>query len=193
MTEAIRRRPYSVVLFDEIEKAHSDVFNILLQVLDEGHLTDGLGKNVNFKNTIIILTSNLGSEHFLEKSSSRERIKQEVMPKLQATMRPELINRLDEIIVFNSLSQSDMAGIVNIQLKELSNRLANRQIQISFDDSIKNWLCDIGYDPVYGARPLKRAIQKNLEDKIAKAIISGEITSDKSVMMSHKDGEVSFE
>ena len=193
LTEAIRRRPYSVVLFDEIEKAHSDVFNILLQVLDEGHLTDGLGKNVNFKNTIIILTSNLGSEHFLEKSSSRERIKQEVMPKLQATMRPELINRLDEIIVFNSLSQSDMAGIVNIQLKELSNRLANRQIQISFDDSIKNWLCDIGYDPVYGARPLKRAIQKNLEDKIAKAIISGEITSDKSVMMSHKDGEVSFE
>ena len=115
------------------------------------------------------------------------------MAKLQATMRPELINRLDEIIVFNSLSQSDMAGIVNIQLKELSNRLANRQIQISFDDSIKNWLCDIGYDPVYGARPLKRAIQKNLEDKIAKAIISGEITSDKSVMMLHKDGEVSFE
>ena len=158
-----------------------------------GHLTDGLGKNVNFKNTIIILTSILGSEHFLEKSNSKERIKQEVMTKLQATMRPELINRLDEIIVFNSLSQSDMAGIVNIQLKELSNRLANRQIQISFDDSIKNWLCDIGYDPVYGARPLKRAIQKNLEDKIAKAIISGEITSDKSVMMSHKDGEVSFE
>ena len=190
LTEAVRRRPYSVVLFDEIEKAHSDVFNILLQVLDEGHLTDGLGKNVNFKNTIIILTSNLGSEYFLDKSSSKETIKNEVMSKLQATMRPELINRLDEIVVFNSLSQKDMIGIVNIQLKELSNRLAEKQIKIDFDDSIKNWLCEIGYDPVYGARPLKRAIQKNLEDKIAKDIISGNISADKAVKMSYKDGKI---
>lgn len=190
LTEAIRRRPYSVVLFDEIEKAHSDVFNILLQVLDEGHLTDGLGKNVNFKNTIIILTSNLGSEYFLEKKNSKEKIKQEVMAKLQNTMRPELINRLDEIIVFNSLSKDDMKGIVKIQLKELSKRLANKQMKVTFDESVENWLCEIGYDPIYGARPLKRAIQKNLEDKIAKEIISGGITPDKEIVLRFQNGDI---
>ena len=192
LTEAVRRRPYSVVLFDEIEKAHSDVFNILLQVLDEGHLTDGLGKNVNFKNTIIILTSNLGSEFFLNNSNSKEEIKKEVMNKLQATMRPELINRLDEIVIFNSLSKKDMTGIVDIQLKELSNRLFNNQIKMTFDDSIKSWLCEIGYDPIYGARPLKRAIQKNLEDKIARAIISGEIVPDKEVNMIFENESIRF-
>lgn len=190
LTEAIRRRPYSVVLFDEIEKAHSDVFNILLQVLDEGHLTDGLGKNVNFKNTIIILTSNLGAEYFLDRATPKDVVKKEVIAKLQSTMRPELINRLDEIIVFNSLSREDMIGIVNIQLRELSKRLQNKQIQIDFDESIKSWLCDVGYDPVYGARPLKRVIQKNLEDKIAKAIISGELVQDTPVKMVFRNGAV---
>lgn len=190
LTEAIRRHPYSVVLFDEIEKAHSDVFNILLQILDEGHLTDGLGKNVNFKNTIIILTSNIGSEYFLDKKSKKSEIQQNVLEKLQATMRPELINRMDEIIVFNSLSKEDMRKIVDIQLKELSNRLEQRHIQITFDASIRDWLCEIGYDPIYGARPLKRAIQKNLEDKIAKAIISGGIESENEVITEYTDGEV---
>ena len=190
LTEAIRRRPYSVVLFDEIEKAHSDVFNILLQILDEGHLTDGLGKNVNFKNTIIILTSNIGSEYFLDKKSKKADIQKKVLDKLQATMRPELINRLDEIIVFNSLSKEDMEKIVNIQLNELSKRLEQHQIKIKFDDSIRDWLCEIGFDPIYGARPLKRAIQKNIEDKIAKSIISGEIIPDKEISLVYSDGKI---
>lgn len=190
LTEAIRRRPYSVVLFDEIEKAHSDVFNILLQVLDEGHLTDGLGKNVNFKNTIIILTSNLGAEFFLNKNADKGLIKQEVLNKLQATMRPELINRLDEIIVFNSLTKDDMIGIVNIQLKELSKRLLEKEINLQFDESVKSWLCEIGYDPIYGARPLKRAIQKNIEDMIAKAIISGELNTNRAYVLTYQDGKI---
>ena len=190
LTEAIRRRPYSVVLFDEIEKAHSDVFNILLQILDEGHLTDGLGKNVNFKNTIIILTSNIGSEYFLDKKSKKSDIQKKVLEKLQATMRPELINRLDEIIVFNSLSKEDMGKIVNIQLNELSKRLEQHQIKIKFDDTVKNWLGEIGYDPIYGARPLKRAIQKNLEDKIAKAIIAGEISPDSEHTVEYHNEEI---
>ena len=193
LTEAIRRRPYSVVLFDEIEKAHSDVFNILLQILDEGHLTDGLGKNVNFKNTIIILTSNIGSEYFLDKKSSKADIQKKVLEKLQATMRPELINRLDEIIVFNGLSKEGMGKIVDIQLKELTNRLEQHQIKIKFDNSVKNWLCEIGYDPIYGARPLKRAIQKNLEAKIAKAIISSEITQDTEHTMLYKNAEIQIQ
>lgn len=195
LTEAVKRRPYAVVLFDEIEKAHSDVSNILLQVLDEGHLTDGLGKNVNFKNTIIILTSNLGAEYFLNKNSSKSVIKSEVLTKLQATVRPELINRLDEIIVFNSLSKSDMLGVVDIQLKELAKRLEDRQIKIEFDDSVRNWLCDIGYDPIFGARPLKRAIQKNIEDKLAKLIISGELSSEnesKTYKISHAENEITI-
>ena len=190
LTEAIRRRPYSVVLFDEIEKAHSDVFNILLQILDEGHLTDGLGKNVNFKNTIIILTSNIGSEYFLDKKSKKSDIQKKVLEKLQATMRPELINRLDEIIVFNSLSKEDMGKIVNIQLNELSKRLEQHQIKVKFDDTVKNWLGEIGYDPIYGARPLKRAIQKNLEDKIAKAIIAGEISLDSEHTVEYHNEEI---
>ena len=190
LTEAIRRRPYSVVLFDEIEKAHSDVYNILLQILDEGHLTDGLGKNVNFKNTIIILTSNIGSEYFLDKSLNKADIQHKVIEKLQTIMRPELINRLDEIIVFNSLSKSDMKGIVNIQLDELSKRLKEHKINIKFDETIKNWLCEIGYDPIYGARPLKRAIQKNLEDKIAKSIISGEISPETDITLEYENGAI---
>ncbi len=190
LTEAIRRRPYSVVLFDEIEKAHNDVFNILLQVLDEGHLTDGLGKNINFKNTIIILTSNLGSEFFLNKNASKALVKQEVMTKLQANMRPELINRLDEIIVFNSLTKKNMNGIVDIQLNELSNRLLEKEIKLTFDNSVKNWLCEIGYDPVYGARPLKRAIQKNIEDVIAKTIISGEIKPNQQYNLTYHEGKM---
>ena len=190
LTETIRRRPYSVILFDEIEKAHSDVFNILLQVLDEGHLTDGLGRTVNFKNTIVILTSNLGSEYFSDSKTSKEKIQLEVMKKVQASLRPELINRLDEIIVFNSLSKDNMTGIVEIQLKELSNRLAEKELKVVFDKKIKDWLCEIGYDFVYGARPLKRAIQKNIEDKIAKLIISGELCKEKESTISYKNNEV---
>ena len=191
LTEAVRRRPYSVVLFDEVEKAHNDVFNILLQVLDEGHLTDGLGRNVNFKNTIIILTSNLGSEYFSQ-SVDRKTVKDQVMNVVRMNFRPELLNRLDEILVFNNLSKQNMKGIVDIQLRELNKRLSEKHIDLKIDDSFKDWLCDIGYDPTYGARPLKRALQKNLYDLIAKKIISGEIIEGSKYTVKYLNDEISI-
>ena len=191
LTEAVRRRPYSVVLFDEVEKAHNDVFNILLQVLDEGHLTDGLGRNVNFKNTIIILTSNLGSEYFSQ-SADKKTVKDQVMNVVRMSFRPELLNRLDEILVFNNLSKQNMKGIVDIQLRELNKRLSEKHIDLEIDDSFKGWLCDIGYDPTYGARPLKRALQKNLYDLIAKKIISGEIVEDSKHIVKYSNNEISL-
>ncbi|MDR2267907.1 MAG: AAA family ATPase [Holosporaceae bacterium] len=189
LTEAIRRRPYAVILFDEIEKAHNDVFNILLQVLDEGHLTDGLGHNVNFKNTIIVLTSNLGYEFFQNKSLSKEILSAEVMKAVRATFRPELINRLDEIIVFNSLSRENMRGIVEIQLSDLGRRLEEKKITIAFSENLKNWLCEIGYDQNYGARPLKRCIQKELHDLIARKIIALELPEGSKIKADHRDGK----
>ena len=191
LTEAVRRRPYSVVLFDEVEKAHNDVFNILLQVLDEGHLTDGLGRNVNFKNTIIILTSNLGSEYFSQ-SADKKAVKDQVMNVVRMNFRPELLNRLDEILVFNNLSKQNMKGIVDIQLRELNKRLSEKHIDLEIDDSFKDWLCEIGYDPAYGARPLKRALQKNLYDLIAKKIISGEIVEGSKYRVKYLDNEISL-
>ena len=139
------------------------------------------------------MTSNIGSEYFLEKKAKKSEIQRKVLEKLQATMRPELINRLDEIIVFNSLSKEDMGKIVDIQLNELSKRLEQHQIQLKFDNSVRNWLCEIGYDPIYGARPLKRAIQKNLEDKIAKEIISGKITPETERTVSYKNNEIQIQ
>lgn len=191
LTEAVRRRPYSVVLFDEVEKAHNDVLNILLQVLDEGHLTDGLGRNVNFKNTIIILTSNLGSEYFSQ-SADKKIVKNQVMNVVRMNFRPELLNRLDEILVFNNLSKQNMKGIVDIQLRELNKRLSEKHIDLEIDDSFKDWLCDIGYDPTYGARPLKRALQKNLYDLIAKKIISGEIVEGSKYTVKYSNDEISI-
>ena len=190
LTESVKRRPYSVILFDEIEKAHNDVFNVLLQILDEGHLTDGLGRNVNFKNTIIILTSNLGSEFFQGSSLDKKVIDQQVMQVVRSTFRPELINRLDEIVVFNSLSKENLKGIVDIQLKDLQNRLEEKKVSITFSDSLKSWLSEIGYDSVYGARPLKRCIQKHLYDLIAKEIISGKLPENSKVIVDYKEGEV---
>lgn len=195
LTEAVRRRPYSVVLFDEVEKAHNDVFNILLQVLDEGHLTDGLGRNVNFKNTIIILTSNLGSEYFsqgLGEKIDKKTVKDKVMNVVRMSFRPELLNRLDEILMFNSLSKQNMRGIVDIQLRELNRRLGEKHIDLKIDDSFKDWLCEIGYDPTYGARPLKRALQKNLYDLIAKKIISGEIVEGSKYTVKYSNNEISL-
>jgi len=195
LTEAVRRRPYSVVLFDEVEKAHNDVFNILLQVLDEGHLTDGLGRNVNFKNTIIILTSNLGSEYFSQGSGEKidkKIVKDQVMNVVRMNFRPELLNRLDEILVFNNLSKQNMKGIVDIQLRELNKRLSEKHIDLEIDDSFKDWLCEIGYDPTYGARPLKRALQKNLYDLIAKKIISGEIVEGSKHVVKYSNNEISL-
>ena len=189
LTEAVRRRPYSVILFDEVEKAHNDVFNVLLQVLDEGHLTDGLGRTVNFKNTIVILTSNLGSEYF-SLGLSADDVRGKVMERVKMNFRPELINRLDEILVFNSLSKEDMSGIIDIQLQELFARLADKHITLTIDDSFKKWLCDAGYDTLYGARPLKRVLQKSLYDLIAKKIICGELADGSKAEVQYANGQV---
>lgn len=192
LTESVKRRPYSVVLFDEIEKAHGDVFNILLQVLDEGHLTDGLGRNVNFKNTIIILTSNLGAEFFQETNLDKNLINKKVMGVVKNSFRPELINRLDEIIVFNNLSKENIKGIVEIRLRELQNRLSDKKISVAFTESLKYWLGEIGYDPIYGARPLKRCISKNVYDFIAKELISGKICEGASIIIDYKDEKITL-
>ncbi len=193
LTEAVKRRPYSVVLFDEIEKAHSDVFNILLQVLDEGHLTDGLGRNINFKNTIIILTSNLGAEFFQDANMSKDDVKAHVMQTVKAAFRPELINRLDEIVVFNSLRKENISKIVDIQLHELEKRLEDKHIKISIDDKLKEHLCAVGYDRNYGARPLKRVIQKELYDLIAREIIAGTIKENSTVRAVYKNDKAEIE
>ena len=177
LTEAVRRKPYQVVLFDEIEKAHPDVFNVLLQVLDDGRLTDGQGRTVDFKNTIIIMTSNLGSEYLtaLGENEESESVREQVMGVVKASFRPEFLNRIDEIILFHRLRRREMGAIVDIQMERLVKLLADRKITISLDDSAREWLGDKGYDPVYGARPLKRAIQKFLQDPLAEKILSGEI------------------
>ncbi len=177
LTEAVRRRPYQVVLFDEVEKAHPEVFNLLLQVLDDGMLTDGQGRTVDFKQTLIILTSNLGSQTLsqLPEGSDPSQARRDVMDAVRAHFRPEFLNRLDDMIVFDRLSRDDMDGIVKIQLGRLEKRLAARNITLELDDAALKWLADEGYDPVYGARPLKRVLQWALQDKLAEAILGGEI------------------
>ena len=179
LTEAVRRKPYSVVLFDEVEKAHPDVFNVLLQVLDDGRITDSQGRTVDFKNTIIILTSNLGSQDLLEGIDESGNIKPEaeeaVMDELKASFRPEFLNRLDEIIMFKPLSKDNISGIVELLLKELNDRIADRDLSVELTDKAKQFVVDRGYDPVYGARPLKRFLQKNVETLAARTILSGEI------------------
>ena len=177
LTEAVRRRPYQVVLFDEVEKAHPDVFNVLLQVLDDGVLTDGQGRTVDFKQTLIILTSNLGAQALsqLPDGADASDAKRDVMDAVRAHFRPEFLNRLDETIIFDRLSRGDMDGIVDIQLARLSKRLAGRKITLELDEAAKTWLADEGYDPVFGARPLKRVIQRALQDPLAEALLAGDI------------------
>ncbi len=177
LTEAVRRRPYQVVLFDEVEKAHPDVFNVLLQVLDDGRLTDGQGRTVDFKQTLIILTSNLGARALSELPEGMDaaHAKAEVMEAVRAHFRPEFLNRLDEQIIFDRLNRGDMSGIVEIQLKRLETRLAARKITLDLDATAKAWLADEGYDPVFGARPLKRVIQRQLQDPLAEMLLAGEI------------------
>ena len=175
LTEAVRRRPYQVVLFDEVEKAHPDVFNVLLQVLDDGRLTDGQGRTVDFKNTLIVLTSNLGSQALsvLPDGASMEGVREQVMAAVRAHFRPEFLNRLDEIVLFDRLSRTNMDGIVDIQLGILGQRLAARGITLEVDAAARTWLANRGYDPVYGARPLKRVIQKELQDPLAEKLLAG--------------------
>ncbi|QFT58610.1 Chaperone protein ClpB [Sulfitobacter sp. THAF37] len=177
LTEAVRRRPYQVVLFDEVEKAHPDVFNVLLQVLDDGVLTDGQGHRVDFKQTLIVLTSNLGAQALsqLPEGGDMARAKRDVMDAVRAHFRPEFLNRLDETIIFDRLSRENMTGIVDVQLQRLLKRLAGRKIVLDLDDGAKKWLGDEGYDPVFGARPLKRVIQRTLQDPLAEMILAGDV------------------
>ena len=189
LTEAVRRRPYSVVLFDEVEKAHPDVFNVLLQVLDDGQLTDGQGRKVSFKNTLIVLTSNLGSHALssLPDDADSTVARKEVMEAVRAHFRPEFLNRLDEIIIFRRLTRDNMDGIVRIQLALLEARLANRKITLEVDDKALHWLGEEGYDPVYGARPLKRVIQRALQDPLAELLLSGEVLDGQVVKVTADD------
>src|SRR5262245_33579877 len=192
LTEAVRRRPYQVVLFDEVEKAHSDGFNVLLQVLDDGRLTDGQGRTVDFTNTIIILTSNLGSQFLssLDGGQKVEDVEPQVMEVVRAHFRPEFLNRLDEIILFHRLSAGHMGPIVDIQVARLQTLLADRKIQLELTDAARAWLGRVGYDPVYGARPLKRAVQKYLQDPLADKILAGEIDDGSVVRVDEGDGQL---
>jgi ATP-dependent Clp protease ATP-binding subunit ClpB len=173
LTERIRRRPYCVILFDEIEKAHHDVFNILLQILDDGRLTDGQGRIVNFKNTVIIMTSNIGSAYFQDDSMPKEGLRRAVQEEVRKNFRPEFINRIDEIITFNKLSEKDISKIVELQLAALTQRLAARNIRLDVDKKAREKLAKEGYDPDFGARPLKRLIQREIEDPMALELLEG--------------------
>jgi ATP-dependent Clp protease ATP-binding subunit ClpB len=174
LTEAVRRRPYSVILFDEIEKAHHDVFNVLLQILDDGRLTDGQGRTVDFKNTLVIMTSNLGSQH-------RERTREVMLEDLRRHFRPEFLNRVDEIVIFHSLSEAQLGQIVEIQLGRLRARLAERRLGLELTETARTFLVRTGYDPTYGARPLKRAIQKEIETPLARLLLKGELHDGQTV------------
>ena len=186
LTEAVRRKPYSVVLFDEIEKAHPDVFNVLLQVLDDGRITDSQGRTVDFKNTIIIMTSNLGSELLLNGDGEEA-----VMNLLRASFRPEFLNRLDEIIMFNPLSKDDIGNIVTLLISELNNRLIDREISVELTEAATRFVIDNGYDPTYGARPLKRYLQKHVETLAARAILAGNVGMGDKIVIDIVDDKLS--
>jgi ATP-dependent Clp protease ATP-binding subunit ClpB len=197
----VRRRPYSVILFDEIEKAHPDVWNVLLQVLDDGRLTDGQGRTVDFKNTILILTSNIGTaasvaveeRRDLSADDKNELVRRVVMDEVRKSFRPEFINRLDDIVIFRRLGREQMEQIVDIQLGVFERRLERRSLVLSLDPAAKEFLMNEGWDPQYGARPLKRAIQRHLEDEIAKRILGGELTQGDVVHVGRGAGALTFE
>jgi ATP-dependent Clp protease ATP-binding subunit ClpB len=194
LTEAVRRRPYQVILFDEIEKAHPDVFNVLLQVLDDGRLTDGQGRTVDFRNTLIIMTSNLGSEFLVNQKEGEDTdaVEDQVMEVVRAHFRPEFLNRVDEIILFHRLRREDMGRIVDIQMSRLLKLLADRKITLELDDTARTWLGNKGYDPAYGARPLKRVIQKYVQDPLAEQILQGKIHDGETVKIGVRDGNLTF-
>ena len=194
LTEAVRRKPYSVVLFDEVEKAHPDVFNVLLQVLDDGRITDSQGRTVDFKNTILIMTSNIGSSYLLEGIDDNGNIKQEnqdlVMNDLRNHFRPEFLNRLDEIIMFKPLTRDNIGGIVDLVIDSVNERLKDRELQIKLTDAAKTYVADNGYDPVYGARPLKRYLQKNVETLAARVILEGKVSMGDTITFDVVDGKL---
>jgi ATP-dependent Clp protease ATP-binding subunit ClpB len=191
LTEAVRRRPYSVVLFDEIEKAHGDVFNVLLQLLDDGRLTDGHGRTVDFRNTVIIMTSNLGSHLFGEEQDAK-RLRTEIMNVLRQSLRPEFLNRIDEIVVFKPLGREEIGRIVSIQIAHLMKRLADKRITLTLTPAAEELLAREGYDPVYGARPLKRAIQRLVQDPLALKLLEGVFKDGDTVVADAKQGEIVF-
>jgi ATP-dependent Clp protease ATP-binding subunit ClpB len=194
LTEAVRRRPYQVVLFDEIEKAHPDVFNVLLQVLDDGRLTDGQGRTVDFRNTLIVMTSNLGSEYLVNQAEGEdtEAVRDQVMAEVRSAFRPEFLNRVDEIILFHRLKRENMGRIVDIQMVRLAKLLEDRKITLQLDAKARDWLAEKGYDPAYGARPLKRAIQKAVQDPLAELILSGKIKDGETVVISANKQGITF-
>jgi ATP-dependent Clp protease ATP-binding subunit ClpB len=195
LTEAIRRRPYSVVLFDEVEKAHADVFNVLLQILDDGRLTDGHGRVVNFKNTVVIMTSNLGSEAWSAEGGAKDEpeVRRYVLNALRATFRPEFLNRVDEVIIFRPLTREQIGQIVEIQLGRLRKLMQDRKLELELTPAARERLADEGYDPVYGARPLKRVIQQRLQNPLALRLLRGEFKEGDTVRVSvNEHGEIEF-
>jgi ATP-dependent Clp protease ATP-binding subunit ClpB len=194
LTEAVRRRPYQVVLFDEIEKAHPDVFNVLLQVLDDGRLTDGQGRTVDFKNTLIIMTSNMGSDYLVNLPDGQDVdvVKDQVMDVVKQSFRPEFLNRIDDIILFHRLMRQHMGTIVDIQLERLAKLLSERKITVELTEGAKALLAEKGYDPAYGARPLKRVIQKLVQDPLAEEILSGRVTDGAEVQVDAVAGVLVF-
>jgi len=205
LTEIIRRRPYAVILFDEIEKAHPEVFNILLQIMDDGRLTDAKGRTVNFKNTIIIMTSNIGSQTILDwasdkgmgfgsstKKTAEKEMQQKIMAELKSRFKPEFINRVDEIIIFDSLAKDDLKAIVELQLIQVQKRLAERKINLKISDSAKEHLAKKGYDPAFGARPLKRVIQTEILDPLALQIIKNKVKEGDIVKLDYRQNKIVF-
>ena len=192
LTESIRRRPYAVILFDEIEKAHPDVFNIMLQILDDGRLTDSQGRTVDFKNAVIIMTSNVGSQYILDVAGDEEQMRSRVMEAMRGTFRPEFLNRVDEMIIFHSLQKQELRQIVKLQVERLEKRLAERKMSLKLADSALDFLAEVGYDPVYGARPLKRGIQRELETQIAKAILRGEFHDGDTIFVDVENERLAF-
>ena len=194
MTEAIRRRPYQVVLFDEIEKAHPDIFNVLLQVLDDGRLTDGQGRTVDFKNVLIIMTSNMGAEVLASQPENQDSdaVRDEVMAAVRTQLRPEFINRIDDILLFQRLSRRHMGAILEIQLGQLHTMLVDRKVELVLDKESREWLAEKGFDPVYGARPLRRVIQNDLQNPLALALLEGRISDGNKVLVSVCNGEITI-
>jgi ATP-dependent Clp protease ATP-binding subunit ClpB len=191
LTEPVRRRPYSVLLFDEVEKAHPDVWNILLQVLDDGRLTDGQGRTVDFRNVVIILTSNVGSHHIMALDDDAA-MRKAVMEDLRDAFRPEFLNRLDETIIFHRLDRAQLRQIVDVQLRSFEKRLATRDLRLDISEAAKDFLANVGYDPTYGARPLKRAIQRYLENGLAEDILAGRFSAGDTIHVDAGDGKLTF-
>jgi ATP-dependent Clp protease ATP-binding subunit ClpC len=203
LTEAVRRKPFSVVLFDEIEKAHPDVFNTLLQILEDGHLTDAQGHKVDFKNTVIIMTSNLGTRDIqkarigfantTDDAGDYEKMKDKVMEELKRSFRPEFLNRIDEVIVFHSLSREDVKAIVNLMMKRVTDQLKSKDIEIELTEAAKDLLAEKGYDPALGARPLRRTIQRLVEDQVSEKLLYKEFSAGQTIIVDARDGEITFE